>query len=230
MPSQTQLSALASIAALAGLAALAACSSQTPQIPDAGTPSARASSAQTPADKDWTRCTGPSQRLPGDYPLIQSLDGNVKGTTFTTGNDGQSTWYLEHFTKGTGFPAATRPPSPDLGHGKTQKLYYYYGTYSLHKYGNGCMILGTTVNGRAYYGVTGNSKLLAQPKISGANPPNYNQVSVGPVSITVKHLSPHGGHGSIVLSTTSGKVLDKGSVTLTSRQTVVVSTSDVSKP
>jgi hypothetical protein len=174
-------------------------------------------------------CTAPYAKLPGTYPEMLVFDGSVKGTTFTSVPDpGLTQWLLAKWVKGTPAPTPSpgstptpkTTPTPVATAPPGQPLYFYLGSYTLKKYGQGCVFMLTSVNGKKIKKEKNDAFAIGTPLFKG-NFALDQKVAIqsGPLTMTIRNLSATGGKGNVTLLNASGhgKNVDTGTVTLTGR-------------
>lgn len=172
-------------------------------------------------------CTATQERIPGTYAELLALSGSVNGATFVTHPGDLTLWLLGKFVKATPAPTpspGTTPtpkttPTPIVTAPPGQALYFYIGSYKLHKYGQGCAFLVTSVNGKKIKNEKSNALAVGSPNFKGDTTIVPKTIQEGPLTMRITNLGANGGKGNVVLLNPAGhgKNIDTGTVTLTSR-------------
>jgi hypothetical protein len=176
---------------------------------------------------DVNICPAAVNKVPGTYvTLLATLDGSVKGTSFSGGNGG--------FWASAKVLRATPPPTPTPGTTPTPKptptpsslptappgqsaYYIYYGSYTLKTYGQGCMFLLTSENGKPLKGSKSNGEAIGFAEFNADYTKDIH-VETGSLKLTLTGLGANGGTGTAVLNNAKGGgTYDSATITLTGR-------------
>jgi hypothetical protein len=169
-------------------------------------------------------CESIVSKIPGTYAELIALGGTVTGTTFTSGSNSLALWTIAKFVRATPTPVPTpgKTPTPKPTSSTIptappgQPLYFYFGTYQLKKYGQGCAFLIASVDGKIIKKQKSNAYAVDFPNFKGLTKP-VKPFSFGALKMTV-NLNPNGGKGSVVLLNPKGGAnVDTGTMTLTQR-------------
>ena len=187
-------------------------SSNAATAPDLSAPLSRLGLGPAMPDR-IPACKAPVVGVPGTYVSWISV-GNVKRGTFKA-TKAASQYVVLKYAKATPPPSPSPTASPTTGP-TPEPMYYYYGTYTLKRGKGGCAYLLTTVNGKPFKGTKFNGTGLGSPRVA-AKYFATTFVTYGPMTMTVKNLSAHGGKGSFVLLKSTGGTYNSGNVTFTGR-------------
>jgi hypothetical protein len=172
-------------------------------------------------------CNAALSKVPGMYAEMVVLDGSVHGSVFKSVPGQASIWFLGKFIRATpgptpspgSTPTPKTTPTPIETAPPGQPLYVYAGTYSLHKYGQGCAFVLTSVNGKKIKKDKNNGLAVGIPSFKFNTNIVPSTIQEGPLSMSIQNLSAKGGNGSVQLLNAAGHGpnLDSGTITLTSR-------------
>jgi hypothetical protein len=203
-------------AAIALVAFVACSAGQIAPTPSLG--SGAAARAVGDASQPIPKCKAPFEKLPGVYAMMFANGGTLTSTTYKSAST-NANWFAYKWSKNT-FPTPSPGPTP-----KAQTVWYYYGTYALHKYGVGCTFLITGVNNKP---IKVNGKKLTADVYGGAQfkkpalPDVTSVVDSGTLTWSLQNLSASGGNGTVTLFDSSGTA-DTGTITLLGRVTTQIS-------
>jgi hypothetical protein len=205
------------LGATIALAALAACNGG--QIAPAPSLDAASDGAplSTSAKQTIPKCKAPFEKLPGVYALMFANGGTLTSSTYTSGTS--TDWFAYKWQKDT-LPTPSPGPTP-----KPQTVWYYYGTYALHKYGVGCTFLITGVNNKPIKvdGKKQTADVFGGAQFKKSAIPNVTDiVDSGTLKWSLKNLTANGGQGTVTLFDSTGTA-DTGTITLLGRVTTSIS-------